>query len=227
MLRKVFQVTRNSNNCLFRSICEHKSSLQAVECTVLQVPSVGLSTTHYLLDKSIKKKNLTLEEGLTREYKLSQNVGETFYTEFEEKTFTDFSWGRKVFPDHLTGATVVNNVRYDELPIVHMKCSNNNIVYSVTDHTGKQYFSWSGGLEGFKNKKKGSTMAAQASAMSVAKRAVETLGIKVVRVKMRGLGQGRVSALRGLQIGGLSIVSLTDTSSIKHSFLKGRKPRVI
>lgn len=39
-------------------------------------------------------------------------------------------------------------------------------------------------------------------------------GYKTVRVTVRGLGPGRMSAIKGLQMGGLNIVSITDTTPV-------------
>jgi len=31
---------------------------------------------------------------------------------------------------------IVNGIRYDELPVVHIKSTKNNTIMNVTDHTG-------------------------------------------------------------------------------------------
>ena len=39
-------------------------------------------------------------------------------------------------PTYDTHAMLIDGVRFDELPIVHIKASLNNTIISVTDHTG-------------------------------------------------------------------------------------------
>lgn len=45
-------------------------------------------------------------------------------------------------------------------------------------------------------------------------------GIKTVRVTVRGLGPGRLASVKALAVGGLNVVSITDTSP-----LSGQNPR--
>ena len=39
-------------------------------------------------------------------------------------------------PTEETSSMLVNGVRYDELPIVHIQSTKNNTIMTVTDHTG-------------------------------------------------------------------------------------------
>jgi small subunit ribosomal protein S11 len=78
------------------------------------------------------------------------------------------------------------------------------------------------GLEGFKNCRKGTNVAAQSTAMTMAKRARE-LGATQVRVKIRGFGPGRAAAIKGFELGGLDIVSISDITFI--NWLNNPRPR--
>jgi len=39
-------------------------------------------------------------------------------------------------PTEETSSMIVNGIRYDELPVVHIKSTKNNTIMNVTDHTG-------------------------------------------------------------------------------------------
>lgn len=61
----------------------------------------------------------------------------------------------------------------------------------MTTAVGETQMIRSCGMEGFKNTRKGTNIAAQATAISISSRILER-GIKTVRVAVRGLGPGRM-----------------------------------
>lgn len=68
------------------------------------------------------------------------------------------------------------------------------------------------GMEGFKNTRKGTNIAAQATAISIATRIMER-GIKSVRIAVRGLGPGRmVSTFQLLLYNYLMFMKKTSSS---------------
>ncbi|XP_055848438.1 30S ribosomal protein S11 [Episyrphus balteatus] len=119
----------------------------------------------------------------------------------------------KFFPDASTATQLFNGVPFNELPICNVRVSKNNTIISVTDYKGLIRLIRSCGVEGFKNTRKGTNIAAQATAITLGSKAVE-LGWKTIRVKVRGLGPGRMSAIKGLQMSGLNIVSITDNTLV-------------
>eukprot|EP00099_Drosophila_melanogaster_P015538 NP_524382.1 mitochondrial ribosomal protein S11 [Drosophila melanogaster] len=130
----------------------------------------------------------------------------------------------KFFPDASTANTLFNGIPFNELPICNIRVSPNNTIISVTDHKGVLRLIRSCGIEGFKNTRKGTNIAAQATAVTISGKAIE-LGWKTVRVKVRGLGPGRMSAIKGLQMGGLNIVSITDNTHVSFNPPRPRKQR--
>nr|AAL90434.1 RH70248p [Drosophila melanogaster] len=120
--------------------------------------------------------------------------------------------------------TVDIDTLINELPICNIRVSPNNTIISVTDHKGVLRLIRSCGIEGFKNTRKGTNIAAQATAVTISGKAIE-LGWKTVRVKVRGLGPGRMSAIKGLQMGGLNIVSITDNTHVSFNPPRPRKQR--
>ncbi|KAH8359108.1 hypothetical protein KR093_004295 [Drosophila rubida] len=130
----------------------------------------------------------------------------------------------KFFPDASTATQLFNGIPFNELPVVNIRVSPNNTIISVTDYKGVPRLIRSCGIEGFKNTRKGTNIAAQATAVTISAKAVE-LGWKTIRVKVRGLGPGRMSAIKGLQMGGLNIVSVTDNTPVSWNPPRPRKQR--
>lgn len=80
---------------------------------------------------------------------------------------------------------------YHELPIIHITTTRNNTTVSLTDFNGRSLCTTSCGCEGFKNARKQTTVAAQTVGISIGLKA-QKLGIKDVRVKMKGIGANRL-----------------------------------
>ncbi|MEE6503722.1 hypothetical protein FKM82_004916 [Ascaphus truei] len=93
--------------------------------------------------------------------------------------------------------------------------------------TGPEYQSLvrtSCGTEGFKNAKKSTAIAAQTAGISAAAKA-SGKGVCHVRVVVKGLGPGRLAAIKGLTMGGLEVISITDNTPIPHNGCRPRKAR--
>ncbi|XP_055698576.1 28S ribosomal protein S11, mitochondrial [Phlebotomus papatasi] len=130
----------------------------------------------------------------------------------------------KMFPDGDTANQLFNGIPFKELPVCNIRVSKNNTIITVADHKGAVKMIRSCGIEGFKNTRKGTNIAAQATAISISGRALE-FGFKTVRVFVQGLGPGRMSAIKGLQMGGLDIVSVTDGTKVSWNPPRARKQR--
>ena len=72
-----------------------------------------------------------------------------------------------IFPDETTATTLFYGIPFNEIPIVNIKVSPNNTIISVTDMKGTPQIIRSCGMEGFKNTRKGTNIAAQATAISL------------------------------------------------------------
>ncbi|XP_071344392.1 small ribosomal subunit protein uS11m [Trachinotus anak] len=114
--------------------------------------------------------------------------------------------------------------KFEELPILHIKATYNNTHIQLTDSVGQSMVRTSCGTEGFKNIKKSTPVAAQTAGISAAAKATAK-GVTFVRVVVRGLGPGRLSAIKGLTMGGLEVVSITDNTPVPHNGCRPRKAR--
>lgn len=106
----------------------------------------------------------------------------------------------------------------------YVQSSFNNTIVSITDDQGQVIVWATAGGCGFKGTKKGTPFAAQVTADTAAKKAVE-LGVKQIHVFVKGPGSGRETAIRGLQGAGLAILSIRDVTPIPHDGCRPPKPR--
>ena len=107
---------------------------------------------------------------------------------------------------------------------VHVQCSFNNTVVTLTDDRGDVLAWATAGGSGFRGTKKGTPFAAGVTASKVAKKAVE-MGVKQVAVFIKGPGPGRETAVRSLGAAGLLVVSLKDVTPIPHNGCRPPKAR--
>ncbi len=114
--------------------------------------------------------------------------------------------------------------RVEAMGIAHIKATYNNTMVTITDTTGA-VISWaSGGKVGNKGSRKSTPFAAGQAAESAAKEAMD-MGMQRVEVWVKGPGSGRESAIRSLQVAGLSIVAIKDVTPIPHNGCRPRKRR--
>lgn len=107
---------------------------------------------------------------------------------------------------------------------VYIQATFNNTIVTITDMEGNT-ISWAsaGGL-GFRGAKKSTPFAAQTTAETAAKKAIE-VGLKEVSVFVKGPGIGRESAIRSLGMLGLRVKSIKDVTPIPHNGCRPQKSR--
>ncbi|XP_007479443.1 28S ribosomal protein S11, mitochondrial isoform X3 [Monodelphis domestica] len=92
--------------------------------------------------------------------------------------------------------------KYEEIPIAHIKATYNNTHIQVVSSRNEPFARTSCGTEGFKNAKKATGIAAQTAGIAAA-----------------------VSAIKGLTMGGLEVISITDNTPIPHNGCRPKKAR--
>ena len=106
----------------------------------------------------------------------------------------------------------------------HIQATFNNTIVTLTDPNGN-VISWgSAGGQGFKGSRKSTPYAAQVTAESAARKAMEH-GMKQIEVYVKGPGSGREAAIRSLQAAGLNVTSITDITPIPHNGCRPPKRR--
>ncbi|CAB0044492.1 unnamed protein product [Trichogramma brassicae] len=111
-----------------------------------------------------------------------------------------------MFPDKDTPNRVFDGVLFKELPIFNIKACKNNTIITMSDF-------------------KATNIAAQTTAISISTKALVELGVRTARVRVQGIGPGRMSAIKGLQMGGINIVCITDNTHVSWAPPRARKQR--
>ncbi|KAM9069588.1 28S ribosomal protein S11, mitochondrial [Sarcophilus harrisii] len=114
--------------------------------------------------------------------------------------------------------------KFEEIPIAHIKATYNNTHIQVVSSRNEPLAQTSCGTEGFRNAKKATGIAAQTAGIVAAAKA-SSKGVMHVRVVVKGLGPGRLSAIKGLAMGGLEVISITDNTPIPHNGCRPKKVR--
>ena len=108
------------------------------------------------------------------------------------------------------------NVRVDAIGQLHVHSSFNNIIVSLANNEG-QIISWSSaGKMGFRGSKKNTPYAAQTSAADCAKVAYD-MGLRKVKVYVKGPGAGRESAVRTIHGAGIEVMEIIDVTPLPHN----------
>ncbi len=116
------------------------------------------------------------------------------------------------------------NAKAPAFGVVHIYCSFNNTIVTVSDDKGNTVAWSTAGSHGFKGSKKSTPFAAQITCNKAAEKAV-ALGMREVAVKVCGPGQGRETAVRAVQQAGLTVSSIKDVTPIPHNGCRPPKAR--
>ncbi|MFO7934192.1 MAG: 30S ribosomal protein S11 [Bacteroidales bacterium] len=122
------------------------------------------------------------------------------------------------------GASRKRTVKVEPTGQAHIHASFNNIIISLTNKQG-QVISWaSSGKMGFRGSKKNTPYAAQMAAQSCAKVAYD-LGLRKVKVFVKGPGSGRESAIRNIHASGIEVTEIVDVTPLPHNGCRPPKRR--
>lgn len=122
---------------------------------------------------------------------------------------------------------MVSNLTFSQAQdyyIIHVQSTLNNTIITLTNLKGNVLYWSSAGSTGFKNARKSTSYAAQAAAEKVSKYC-NLNNIKKVHVKLKGLGYGKESSLKGFQMNGLIIQKIEDVTAIAHNGCRLPKKR--
>jgi len=115
-------------------------------------------------------------------------------------------------------------VKIEANGMAFVKASFNNIIISLTNNEG-QVISWaSAGKMGFKGSKKNTPYAAQMAAEECSKTAYD-LGLRKVKVYVKGPGAGRESAIRAIHSMGVEVTEIIDVTPLPHNGCRPPKRR--
>lgn len=123
-----------------------------------------------------------------------------------------------------TGSSKKRTVKVEPVGEAHIHASFNNIIISLTNSQG-QVISWgSAGKMGFRGSKKNTPYAAQMAAQDCSKTAYD-LGLRKVKVYVKGPGSGRESAIRTIHGAGIEVTEIVDVTPLPHNGCRPAKRR--
>lgn len=108
--------------------------------------------------------------------------------------------------------------------IVHVHATFNNTIVTVTDQRGKVLCWNSAGVSGFKGSRKSTPFAASIAARGAAKKAKDH-GISDIRIRVKGPGPGKESAIRSLRTEGFNVKGIVDITPMPHNGCRAKKRR--
>jgi small subunit ribosomal protein S11 len=115
-------------------------------------------------------------------------------------------------------------VKVEPMGEAHINATFNNIIISLTNSAG-QVISWSSaGKMGFRGSKKNTPYAAQMAAQDCVKEAYD-LGLRRVKVYVKGPGGGRESAIRTIHGAGVEVTEIVDCTPLPHNGCRPPKRR--
>jgi small subunit ribosomal protein S11 len=115
-------------------------------------------------------------------------------------------------------------VKVEAIGRAYVVASFNNIIISLTNSSG-QVVAWaSAGKMGFKGSKKNTPYAAQMAAQDCSKIAYD-LGMRKVKVYVKGPGSGRESAIRTIHTSGIEVTEIQDVTPLPHNGCRPPKRR--
>ena len=115
-------------------------------------------------------------------------------------------------------------VKVEAVGEAHLNATFNNIIISLTNSAG-QVISWSSaGKMGFRGSKKNTPYAAQLAAADCSKVAAD-LGLRKVKVYVKGPGAGRESAIRTIGNAGIEVTIIRDVTPLPHNGCRPPKRR--
>ena len=115
-------------------------------------------------------------------------------------------------------------VKVEPVGQAHIQATFNNIIITLTNNAG-QVISWSSaGKMGFRGSKKNTPYAAQVAAEDCARTAYD-LGLRKVKVFVKGPGAGRESAIRTIHSNGIEVTEIVDVTPLPHNGCRPPKRR--
>lgn len=106
----------------------------------------------------------------------------------------------------------------------HISATFNNIIISLTNKKGDVIAWSSAGKMKFRGSKKNTPYAAQVAAEDAAKVAFD-LGLRKVKVFVKGPGNGRESAIRSIHNTGIEVTEIIDVTPLPHNGCRPPKRR--
>ncbi|MTT07327.1 30S ribosomal protein S11, partial [Proteus mirabilis] len=115
-----------------------------------------------------------------------------------------------------TGTVKKKVVKVGAVGNAYVHSTFNNVIITITNEVG-DVISWSSaGKMGFRGSKKNTPYAAQTASADCAKVAYD-MGLRKVKVYVKGPGAGRESAVRTIHGAGIEVMEIIDVTPLPHN----------
>ena len=121
-------------------------------------------------------------------------------------------------------AGVASKSKRTEKGRAYIQSSYNNPLVTITDDQGNVLANSSAGALGFRGPKKSTPYAATKVVETVTEK-IKKIGLRQVKVFVKGIGSGREAAIRALASRGLDISSIKDITPVPHNGCRPKKVR--
>jgi len=108
---------------------------------------------------------------------------------------------------------------------LHIQATFNNTIVTFTDMSGAVLATSSAGACGFRGSKKSTAYAAQIATEKAADSVKQQYGLNRVDVLIKGIGQGRETAVRSLGSLDIAVESIKDITTMPHGGCRPPKAR--
>lgn len=108
----------------------------------------------------------------------------------DEQRVPDAKDWRLFYPSKDTMKLDVDGTAYNQLPVVNIKSTNNNVIISLCKATGDILYCSSAGALGFRNARRKTNLAAQSVGAHIGERALN-IGLRNLRVCLNGINSSR------------------------------------
>ena len=107
---------------------------------------------------------------------------------------------------------------------IYIKATFNNTIMTITDAQGNAIGWSSTGVHGFKGSRKSTPFAAQTAGEQIGQYC-RNKQIRQVDIILRGAGNGREAAMRGLIVRGVRVRLIRDTTCVPHNGCRAPQDR--
>lgn len=115
--------------------------------------------------------------------------------------------------------------RTSEKGRVYVTATYNNTLVTVTDELGQPLLNGSCGMFGFSGTRKSTPYAATVTIQTTVQKAIENHSMREVAVYIKGIGPGRLAALKAIKGSGIDIQKILDITPVPHNGVRPPKMR--
>lgn len=115
--------------------------------------------------------------------------------------------------------------RTSEKGRVYVTATYNNTLVTVTDESGLPLLIGSCGMFGFSGTRKSTPYAATVTIQTTVQKAIENHSMREVSVYIKGIGPGRLAALKAIKSSGIDIQKILDITPVPHNGVRPPKMR--